>query len=127
MIYLSEAALQYAVAKCREECGYKIGIVPYQFSDNLKISRSLGIYLSPIPDYKVKRYADRRDIIFDNKSLIRIIPTTDASKGFRHHLLIADSRIPENILNTVFRPMETLERMKNDLKNETEIEEYICN
>lgn len=112
MIYLSEAALQYAVAKCREESAYKIGIIPYQRSDRLEISCSLGKYLNPIPDYKVEKYAGRIDIIFDNKSIIRVIPATDAPRGFRYHLLIADNRVPENILNTIFKPTETLEYKK---------------
>lgn len=106
MIYLSNAALKYAVNICEELPGYKVCISISKTSDlvsayhflvanininniNYKFSMNKSAFNVNVPFSKIE---------FNNSSLIAFIPANEFSKGYACNLLIADHNIDRRII-----------------------------
>ena len=112
MIFLSNAALRYAVDICQEKEKYRVGIASLD-ADKLEAMREL------LPTLIVDRHCiesiintkNEFRIRFTNGSTIMFISSSSNACGQRLHLLIADRDIPFDIMNNILRPCENLEWM----------------
>ncbi len=109
MLWLSNEAIEYAVAKCRREPGYKVGIALNSRARNTQIELCLRECLRDTDEFRVRRSVCNMTVEFHNGSYIRVIPASDNARGYRMHLLIADENINDDVLNCVLRPCENLE------------------
>lgn len=113
MLWLSDEAVQYAVAKCRSTAGYRIGIAVSNANTRQNLDRLLRGLLEDRDNYRIRRNGGRTSVIeFGNGSCIRTLPASDCARGYRVHLLIADENINDKVLNCVLQPLETLERIE---------------
>lgn len=108
MFWLSDEAIEYAVFKCQNNPGYKVGIALNSRSKYNDVELCMRKCLKDTDDYIFRKRANDKRIEFHNGSYIRIIPATDNSRGYRFHLLIADREISNEIINYILRPCETL-------------------
>lgn len=108
MIFLSNAALRYAVDICQEKENYRVGIASID-TDKLETMRKLLPTLITDRDCieTIINSKNNFKIYFKNGSWIRFLSVNN-SKGSRFHLLIADKNIPIDIMNNVLRPCENL-------------------
>lgn len=109
MLWLSNEAIEYAVAKCRRESGYKVGIALNNRTKYNEVEMHLRDCLRDTDEFRVRKSVYDMTIEFHNGSYIRVIPTSDKARGYKMHLLIADENINYNVLNCVLRPCEILE------------------
>lgn len=109
MIYLSNAALRYAVNICLELPNYHVVICPEFRNEWVDIIDQLIDYI-PSLGINVHRILKSKSgdccIEFTTGSIIRFVPAHDSSRRYRTNLVIVDSKIDEDIINTVLRPME---------------------
>ena len=112
MIYMSNAALRYAVNICLELPRYKVLICPELRSEWSDIMDQLVDYI-PSLNLNVHRILKSRTgdcrIEFTNRSTIRFVLASDSSRGYRANLVIVDSKIDEDIINTVLQPKEIIQ------------------
>lgn len=109
MIYLSNAALRYAVNICLELPNYHVVICP-------KFRSEWGDLIDQIIDYipslainincAKKTKSGNCFIEFSNRSVILFCPAQENSKGMRANLVIASSKLDKDFINTVLLPME---------------------
>lgn len=113
MLWLSNEAIAYAVAKCRKEPGYKVCIASNSRARRMQIELCVRNCLQDSNDFRVSGNM-RYDMWFEfcNGSSIKIIPATDNSRGYKTHLLVADKDIDDDVLNCILRPCEILENME---------------
>lgn len=114
MLYLSDAALQYAVDRCLEKDGYKVGIVTTRRAETTE--KLLQMTTDVLKTNK--RYGGLAEIVFNNGSVIRCMPVSESCRGRALHQLIVDEDISEHLLTDVFRPMEKLEWIERRSKQE---------
>lgn len=113
MLWLSDEAVQYAVAKCRNTAGYRIGIAVSNASVRQNLDHLLRELLEDRDNYRIRRNGGHTIVIeFGNGSYIRTLPASEYARGYRVHLLIADENINDEVLNCVLRPLETLEHIE---------------
>lgn len=108
MIWLSDEAIEYAVAKCRRERGYRIVIAVPNMDRIRNIECILRSVLRPIDEFGIRRNGGLT-INFSNGSTIKVLTANDNVRGHRVHLLIADEDINDEIIDCILRPCETLE------------------
>lgn len=108
MFWLSDKAIEYAVFKCQNNPGYKVGIALNSRSKYNDVELCMRKCLKDTDDYIFRKGANDKRIEFHNGSYIRIIPATDNSRGYKFHLLITDKEINDEIINCVLRPCEIL-------------------
>lgn len=109
MIYLSNAALKYAVDVCLELPTYKVIVCPELRAKWDYILDQMVDYI-PSKDINICRILKNKSgdyyISFTNGSIIRIVPASDSSRGYRANLVVVDNKVDEDIINTVLRPIE---------------------
>ena len=110
MIFLSSAALKYAVDICQEKDRYRIGIASMD-TDKLEAMRELLLTLITDRDCTERIINSKNEfkIYFKNGSMIKFLCSSSSACGQRLHLLIADRNIPIDIMNTMLRPLENLD------------------
>ena len=108
MLWLSDEAIEYAVFKCQNNPGYKVGIALNSRSKYNDVELCIQKCLKNMDNYKFCKGIYDRGIAFHNGSYIRIIPATDNSRGYKFHLLITDEEINDKIINCILRPWEIL-------------------
>ena len=117
MLYLSDAAIDYAVAMCTSNPRYKviIAVSGVRKRHNVfnhivgSVERSPGIVVSG---------GILKLIEWQNGSTIRIVPCSNSSRGMRAHLVIVDNDADEDVVNTVFRRIEILEQIDRRQRHE---------
>ena len=109
MLWLSNEAIEYAVAKCRKESGYKVGIALNSITKYNEVEMYLRDCLRDADEFRVRKSTYDTTVEFHNGSYIRVIPASDKARGYKMHLLIADENINDDVLNCVLRPCENLE------------------
>lgn len=112
MLWLSDEAIEYAVAKCRREPGYKVGIALGTRARKNQVEMCLRECLRDTDEFRVRRSVCNMTVEFHNGSYIRVIPASDNERGYRMHLLIADENISDEVINCVLEPYETLEKLE---------------
>lgn len=109
MIYLSNAALRYAVNICLELPNYHVIICPKSRNEWEDIIDQLVDYI-PSLGINVNKISKSKSgdccIKFTTGSIIRFVLASDSSRGYKTNLVIVDSEVDEDIINTVLRPME---------------------
>ena len=109
MIFLSSSALRYAVDICQEKERYRVGIASM---DAYKLEAMRELLPTLITDRDcIERIINSKiefKIYFKNGSLISFLCSSNQALGRRLHLLIADTNIPIDIMNSVLRPCENL-------------------
>ena len=108
MLWLSDEAIECAVAKCRREPVYKVGIALNSRAKYNEIEMCLRGCLRDTDEFRVRRSVCNMTVEFHNGSYIRVIPASDNVRGYRTHLLIADENISDEVINCVLKPCETL-------------------
>lgn len=127
MLWLSDEAVQYAVSKCRNTVGYRIGIAVSNADVRQNLEHLLRELLGDRDNYRIRRNGGHTIVVeFSNGSYIRTLPASNSARGYRVHLLIADENINDEVLNSILRPLETLERRyrMQRLYNEPEPREW---
>lgn len=112
MLWLSKEAVEYAVAKCRRERGYKVGIALNTGARRTHIEYWFRDCISDVDTLRVRRNGYNMMIEFHNGSYIKVISASDNARGNRLHLLIADEDISDEVLDCVLRPCEILESIE---------------
>ena len=112
MLWLSDEAIEYAVAKCRKEPGYKVGIALNSRVKHNEVEICLRGCLRDTDEFRVRRSICNMMIEFHNGSYIKVISASDNARGNRLHLLIADEDINDEVLDCVLRRCEILESME---------------
>lgn len=110
MLFLSNAAIRYAVDICQEKEKYKVGIA-IRGEDKREVVRELISSMISNSDC-VERIRDSKysfEICFKNGSIIRFIHPSDSSRGQKLHLLIVDRKIPIDIVQNVLKRCEIIE------------------
>lgn len=111
MIFLSNAALRYAVEICAEVPKYQV-IVTALVDKRLKIQEDLidlvnRLYISEV--HWIKNSYNRAEIYLKNGSHITVVPASDSARGYREHLLIVDKDINPKVIKDVFIHKEILD------------------
>ena len=120
MIFLSDAAIEYAVKICAETSEYQVGIFiskkfnPARFENIKRNVIEIAHDFVELKDaYYIKKIVDSDrecSIRFSNDSQLFLFDANWAGFcGFRLHLLIADMNINERILTDSLLPMEYLD------------------
>ena len=109
MIYLSNAALRYAVNICLESPNYHVVICP-------EFRSEWGDLIDQIIDYvpslveNINRTKKTKSgncfIEFSNGSIILFCPAKENSRGMRANLIIASSKLDKDFIYAVLLPME---------------------
>lgn len=110
MIFLSKAAIRYAVDVCQERERHRIGIAIHG-EDKRNDMHELILSMISDSDY-IERIRDSKynfEIYFKNGSVIKFIYPSDNARGNRWHLLIADKEIPMDIIQNVLKRCEILD------------------
>lgn len=119
MIWLSDEAIEYAVAKCRRERGYRIAIAVPSMDRIRNIECILRSILRPTDEFRTRRKGGLT-IDFNNGSRIKVLTANDNARGYRVHLLIADEDINDEIIDCVLRPCEILEYYERQQRQKAE-------
>lgn len=120
MLWLSDEAIEYAVAKCRREPGYKVGIAINSRAKHNEVEMCLRGCLRDTDEFRVRRSVCNMMIEFHNGSYIKVISASDNARGNRLHLLIADEDINDEVIDCVLRRCETLESMERQRRRYAE-------
>ena len=109
MIYLSNAALRYAVNICLKLPNYHVVICPESRSE-------WGEFIDQIIDYipslainfnRAKKTKSGNCFIeFTNGSIILFCPAKESNRGMRANLIITSPKLDEDFINAVLIPME---------------------
>ena len=109
MIYLSNAALRYAVNICLELPNYHVIICPESRSEWGDLIDQIIDYIPSLTE-NINRTKKTKSgncfIEFTNGSIILFCPAKENSRGMRANLIIASSKLNENFINAVLIPME---------------------
>lgn len=111
MIYLNEESLRYAIAICRWRRNYEVGIALYSLRRTHELRDMIGHILCTdvYDDIMVTNSEPLLRILFKNGSSIRVVPSPDATRGCRVHLLIMDDEIRDINYINAYRRIECLE------------------
>lgn len=109
MLWLSNEAIEYAVAKCRKESGYKVGIALNSRTKYNEVEMYLRDCLRDTDEFRIHKSVYDTTVEFHNGSYIRVIPESYKARGYKMHLLIADENINDDVLDCILRPCENLE------------------
>ena len=120
MLWLSDEAIEYAVAKCRREQGYRIAIAVPNRNRVQEIDYALRSHLRDTDEFRARRGGGLA-IEFHNGSYIKVLTASDNARGHRVHLLIADEDIDDEIISCVLRPYETLEHLERQRRRNTDL------
>ena len=120
MLWLSDEAIEYAVAKCRREPGYKVGIALNSRAKHNEVEMCLRGCLRDTDELRIRRSVCNMMIEFHNGSYIKVISASDNARGNRLHLLIADEDINDEVLDCVLRRCEILESMERQRRRYAE-------
>lgn len=120
MLWLSGEAIEYAVAKCRREPGYKVGIALNSRAKHNEVEMCLRGCLRDTDELRIRRSVCNMMIEFHNGSYIKVISASDNARGNRLHLLIADEDINDEVLDCVLRRCEILESMERQRRRYAE-------
>lgn len=109
MIYLSNAALRYAVNICLELPNYRVVICPESRNEWADLIDQIIDYI-PSLAININRAKKTKSgncfIEFSNESVILFCPANESSRGIRANLVIASSKLDEDFINAVLIPME---------------------
>ena len=109
MIYLSNAALRYAVNICLELPNYRVVICPEFRSEWGDLIDQIIDYVPSLAE-NINRAKKTKSgncfIEFTNGSIILFCPAKESSRGMRANLIIASSKLDEDFINAVLIPME---------------------
>ena len=110
MIFLSNAALRYAVDICLEKDKYKVGIA-IKGEDKRNIMRQLILDMVVGSDCveTIRNSKNNFEVCFKNGSRIKFIYASDSARMNRLHLLIVDRDVSIDIVQYVLKPCENLE------------------
>lgn len=110
MIFLSNAALRYAVDVCQEREGHKVGIA-IQGEDKRNAMRELILSMVSDSDCieRIRNSKYNFEILFKNGSIIKFVYPSDNARGNRWHLLIADKEIRYDVMQNVLKRCELLD------------------
>ena len=111
MIFLSNAALRYAVEVCAETEQYKV-IVTALADKRPEIQNKLIDLVKQVCEseiYMIKNICNRTEIYYKNGSYIILAPANESMRGYRFHLLIADRDIDRETFEDVFYAKEILD------------------
>lgn len=110
MLFLSNAALRYAVDVCQEREKHKVGIAIHG-EDKRNDMRELILSMISGSDCieRIKNTKINFEIYFKNGSVIKFVYPSDSARGNRWHLLIADKEIPMDIIQNVLKHCEFLD------------------
>ena len=117
MLYLSDAAIDYAIAMCTSNPRYKVIIAVDGMEKRHNVFNHIVGSVERSPGMVISG-GIRKLIGWQNGSTIRVVPCSDRSRGMRAHLVIADDNADEEIVDAVFRNMETLERIERRQRHE---------
>lgn len=110
MIYLSNAALRYAVNICFELPNYRVVICPEFRSEWRDLIDQIIDYIPPSLAISVNRIHKTKSgncfIEFSNGSVILFCSAHESSRGIRANLVIVSSKLDEGFINAVLIPME---------------------
>lgn len=120
MLFLSKAALRFAVDICREKRGYHAAIVPSDPSKLKEVRTYLIEFLSGEEniDSLVNR-GNRLNVNFDNYSRLSVFLPSFQLKNRAYHIMIIDENIDDQMLVA-----DLLEFEKLDHKAEVHMGEY---
>ena len=110
MLWYSNAAIDYAIARCIEKPGYKV-VIAYgrdkeeqdAFYEKLQFEETIS---------RIRCAGGNIDVTFNNGSKIDWVSPTENSRGHRAHLVIMRYDVPDETIRCVFEPMEILEWME---------------
>lgn len=109
MIYLSNAALRYAVNICLELPNYHVVICSESRSEWGDLIDQIVDYIPSLSE-NINRAKKTKSgncfLEFSNKSVILFCSAKESSRGTRANLIIASSKLDKNFINTVLLPME---------------------
>lgn len=108
MLYLSEEAINYAMAICARKSRYRVVIAATTEGKRDNILRYIAGSHERSPDRigrGISKFAE-----WQNGSVIKIVPVNERIRGIRAHLVIVDEDIDYETINIVFNGMETLEQ-----------------
>ena len=109
MIYLSNAALRYAVNICLELPNYHVFICPEFRSEWGDLIYQIIDYVPSLAE-NINRAKKTKSgncfIEFSNGSVILFCPAKENSRGMRANLIIASSKLDKDFIYAVLLPME---------------------
>lgn len=109
MIYLSNAALRYAVNICLESLNYHVVICPEFRSEWGDLIDQIIDYVPSLAE-NINRAKKTKSgncfIEFSNGSVILFCPAKENSRGMRANLIIASSKLDKDFIYAVLLPME---------------------
>lgn len=111
MIFLSNAALRYAVEVCAEIERHQV-MVAALADKRSEIQNKLIDLVKQVCEsevYMIKNICNRTEIYYKNGSHIMLAPANESMRGYRSNLLIADRDINRETLETVFYAKEILD------------------
>lgn len=117
MLYLSDAAVDYAVAMCASNPRYKVIIVVSGVRKRHNVFNHIVGSVERSPGMVISG-GILKLIEWQNGSTIRIVPCSNNSRGMRAHLVIVDNDADEDVVNTVFRRIEILEQIDRRQRHE---------
>lgn len=109
MIYLSNAALRYAVNICLELPNYRVVICPESRNEWADLIDQIIDYIPSLAiniNRAIKTKSGNCFIEFSNESVILFCPANESSRGLRANLIIVSPKLDEDFINTVLIPME---------------------
>lgn len=115
MLYLSKAAVDYAMAICASKPRYRVVIATATERDRDNIIQYIEGSHEWSPDRIFK--GSNKCAEWTNGSKINITYAHTSSRGMRAHLVIADENINDEIINAVFRRIEILEQADRMRRN----------
>ena len=108
MIYLSNAALRYAVNICLESPNYHVVICPEFRSEWGDLIDQIIDYIPSLAE-NINRAKKTKSgncfIEFSNGSVILFCPAKENSRGMRANLIIASSKLDKDFIYAVLLPM----------------------
>lgn len=126
MLYLSEEAMDYAMAMCKRNRGYRVVIVTSSEQRKEFILHYIGGSRDWNPQRRMIHYYHPQYAELDNGSVIDIVSASENARGRRAHLVIVDDEVSDELINSVFRPIEILEQVERRQRR-YEYEEFDIN
>lgn len=122
MIWLSRAAIQYAISLCLEKECQHVGIICSSTEQAQYVYNRVITSCEHDDKYFITRYSKigNSTIYFENGSSITCAKTSESLRGHKWHQLVIDEHVPDDIIHEVLLPSEILaeferrERLKNE-------------
>lgn len=110
MLFLSNAALRYAVDICLEKDKYKVGIATKGFEKrDIVRQQILDMITGSDCVEHIRNSKYNFEVQFKNGSVIKLILASDSSRGNMLHLLIVDREISIDVVECVLKRCELLD------------------